>query len=141
MSVGELETVVRLGIPAILLLFNNRTFGWIDAHTTVVQGLEAEPLQFGQSDCVGLAAAYGFHGLRVQRIEDLDAALDEAFAHEGPVFIDVHVQTVAEEIPPVYTWIKRKGLDPLNVGGEKLEIGSIAVDLQTRADHTDNEGR
>lgn len=141
MSVGELETVVRLGIPAILLLFNNRTFGWIDAHTTVVQGLEAEPLQFGQSDCVGLAAAYGFHGLRVQRIEDLDAALDEAFAHEGPVFIDVHVQTVAEEIPPVYTWIKRKGLDPLTVGGEKLEIGSIAVDLQTRADHTDNEGR
>ena len=122
MSVGDLETVVRLGVPAILLHFNNSTFGWIDAHTTVVRGFEAEPLQFGESDCVGIAAGYGFRSVGVHRLQDLEPALDEAFGHDGPVFLDIHVRSVAEEIPPVYTWIKRKGQDPLQVGGARLEV-------------------
>ena len=121
MSAGDLETVVRLGIPAILLHFNNSTFGWIDAHTTVVRGLQAEPLQFDRSDCVAMAASYGLLGIAVHVPQDLDPALDKAFAHHGPVFIDIRVRTCAEEIPPVYTWIERKGLDPLAVGGSRLE--------------------
>ena len=133
MSAGDLETVVRLGIPAILLHFNNSTFGWIDAHTTVVRGLQAEPLQFDRSDCVGMAASYGFLGVGVHRPEDLEPALDKAFAHDGPVFVDVHVRTCAEEIPPVYTWIKRSGLDPLAVGGSRLDADIAAQPLKRTA--------
>ena len=29
MTFGEIETVVRLGVPAILILFNDGQFGWI----------------------------------------------------------------------------------------------------------------
>ena len=133
MSAGDLETLVRLGIPAILLHFNNSTFGWIDAHTTVVRGLEAEPLRFDRSDYVGMAASYGFLGLPVHSPKQLEAALDKAFSHDGPVFLDVRVRSCAEEIPPVYTWIKRRGLDPLAVGGSRLEADAAGEPLKRTA--------
>jgi len=133
MSAGELESISRLRIPAILLHFSNRTFGWIDAHTTVVQGFKASPLKFSQSDSVRLAESFGFRGIDVHRAADLDSALDEAFSHDGPVFLDIRVQSNAEQIPPVYTWIKRMGMDPLLVDGQRLEIDRLRRGLRDTA--------
>jgi acetolactate synthase-1/2/3 large subunit len=120
MSVGELETISRLGIPAILVNFNNSSFGYIAALQRSQKHPRGMSVDFSPQDCAALARAYGIHAIRVERFRDLEAALDEAFAHSGPIFLDVVVRSVAEETPPMYTWLRRHGIDPLQVGGQNL---------------------
>ncbi len=122
MSVGDLETIARLRIPAILINFNNACFGYIKALQRS-QGFDnAMSVNFSQQDCAMLARSYGIHGIRVERVGELDAALDEAFAHQGPVFLDILVRSVADEIPPMFKWLERSGVDPLSVGGSSLTL-------------------
>ena len=120
MSVGELETLVRLNVPAILLNFNNSSFGWIEA-LQKSRGL-ARPLSVRLSPQNGqaIAEAFGVRAMRVETVEALETALDAAFAHPGPVFLDLVVESVADVVPPVYKWLRQAGIDPLLVGGKPL---------------------
>ena len=50
-----------------------------------------------------IAEAYGFKAWAAKTGGELDAALAEAFARtDGPCFIDVHVESIADRVPPVY---------------------------------------
>ena len=106
MSAGELETLARLKIPAVLIHFNNSCFGWIKA----LQSLHAKSKFFSVDFTPGNPAlvAEGF-GLKARRVEtpaELEDALDEAFASDGPFFLDVLTESEVMEIPPVVTWLK-----------------------------------
>lgn len=133
MSAGELETIVRLKIPAILLHFNNSGFGWIDAHKKTGRQENSISLQFSGMDCAAMASAFGLRGLSAKSPAELDDALNDAFSHDGPVFIDVKVQSIAEEIPAVYSWLKKSGVDPLLVDGKRLEIDTPHEELKSTA--------
>lgn len=124
MAVGELETLVRLGCPAILMNFNNACFGWIKAQQRVQGNKNFLSVDFSDQDCSALARAYGMQAMRAEDGEQLEAALDMAFAHDGPVFLDVAVESLAEVIPPVFNWLRKIGVDPLNVGGAPLALAS-----------------
>ncbi|MGY8631880.1 thiamine pyrophosphate-binding protein [Bradyrhizobium sp. 14AA] len=132
MSAGELETLSRLQIPAVLIHFNNACFGWIKALQRVVdrdharkgsgRG-EAAPsndptfsVDFGRYDMSKLAAVYGIRGFRVETPAQLETALREAFALNEPIFIDVAVESIADRLPPVFSWLKKVGADPAAVG-------------------------
>jgi acetolactate synthase-1/2/3 large subunit len=53
-------------------------------------------------DFVGLAEAYGHVGIRVDRIEDLDAAMEKAFAMKDRlVFLDIYVDP-SEHVYPMH---------------------------------------
>jgi acetolactate synthase I/II/III large subunit len=120
MSVGELETIARLGIPAILLHFNNACYGWIKA----LQKSRGEPrglsVDFSEQDASAIAQAFGVRSRRASTLPEIEAALDAAFVHAGPFFIDVVVESVADVVPPVYKWLRQAGIDPLAVGGRPL---------------------
>jgi len=115
MTVGELETLVRKKVPAILMLFNNGCFGWI-------KGLHRLK---GQDDCFGvdflpprgqaIAEAFDIKAWTVTTPKELDKALAEAFAYEGPCLLDIHVESLADRVPPVYSWLAKKGRDPLSL--------------------------
>ncbi|MGH8186611.1 MAG: thiamine pyrophosphate-binding protein, partial [Steroidobacteraceae bacterium] len=120
MSVGELETIVRLNVPAILLNFNNSSFGWIKALQKSRGHEDGLSVDFGAQDASAIAQAFGLRARRVTSEPDLDAALDAAFAHRGPVFLDIVVESVASVVPPVYKWLRLAGIDPLAVGGREL---------------------
>jgi acetolactate synthase-1/2/3 large subunit len=120
MSVGELETIVRFNVPAILLNFNNSSFGWIKALQKSRGHRDGLSVDFGAQDASAIAQAFGLRARRVTSEPDLDAALDAAFAHRGPVFLDIVVESVASVVPPVYKWLRLAGIDPLAVGGRAL---------------------
>jgi acetolactate synthase I/II/III large subunit len=120
MSVGELETIVRLNVPAILLNFNNSSFGWIKALQKSRGHQDGLSVDFGAQDASAIAQAFGLRARRVTSEPDLEAALDAAFAHRGPAFLDIVVESVASVVPPVYKWLRLAGIDPLAVGGREL---------------------
>ena len=133
MSAGELETLARLRVPAVLIHFNNACFGWIKALQRVTDrsrkktdGAKAgsnDPtfsVDFGRYDMSKLAAIYGIRSFRVETPQELELALREAFQLDEPVFIDAVVESIADRLPPVFSWLKNAGLDPAAVGAEAV---------------------
>ena len=104
MSAGELETLVRLNVPAVLIHFNNGTFGWIKALQAIHSASRFMSVDFTAGDMSAVAKAFGIESYRVTTPDELENALDTAFSHDGPVFLDVVSESEAIELPPVYSW-------------------------------------
>jgi len=113
MSAGELETLARLNVPAVLIHFNNGCFGWIKTLQSLHSHNKFMSVDFTPGDMSKVAAAYGLAAWRVETPEQLERALDEAFAHDGPCFLDVVTEPLVNDVPPVYSWLKSAGRDPL----------------------------
>jgi acetolactate synthase I/II/III large subunit len=127
MVVGELETLARLRVPAILLHFNNACFGWIKAQQRVQGNRAFMSVDFSDHDCSAIARAFGLKAMRAEDGESLEAALDEAFAYDGPVFVDIATESIAVTLPPVFNWLRKTGVDPLAVAGAALGLKSGTV--------------
>lgn len=115
MSVGELETLVRLRCPAILIQFNNACFGWIKGlHRMQGSGSnDCFSVDFTQGDAAAVARAFGLKAWRATTLDGFGEAMDAALAEDGPCLIDVVVESLAERVPPVFSWLRKTGHDPL----------------------------
>lgn len=121
MTVGELETLVRLQVPAILLLFNNGTFGWIKGLHRLKGHNQCFGVDFMPPRGQAIAEAFGVKAWTAKSSKELDFALAEAFAYEnGPCLIDIHVESIADRVPPVYSWLSKRGKDPLSTKAEEV---------------------
>ena len=120
MTAGELETLARLNIPAILIHFNNACFGWIKALQRVYAPDKNNDgtfsVDFGAYDMRRLAEVYGIRGYRIETPAQLESALEEAFSLDEPCFLDIAVKSIADRLPPVFSWLKKVGADPEAVG-------------------------
>lgn len=116
MTVGELETLVRLQVPAILILFNNGTFGWIKGLHRLKGHNQCFGVDFLAPQGQAIAEAYGLKAWTAKTGAELDKALAEAFDYDlGPCLIDVHLESIADRVPPVYSWLTKRGDDPLEL--------------------------
>lgn len=104
MSAGELETVARLGAPVVLLHFSNGCFGWIKALQRLHSQEKYFSVDFSFGDMTLLAESFGLPARRVTNTSELEDGLDEAFAAEGPFFLDIVTESEVTELPPVYSW-------------------------------------
>jgi acetolactate synthase I/II/III large subunit len=89
-SLAEIETLARFQVSLPSIVLNNAVLGW-NKHTAMRRYPDAwvsqDFLDVSWSDA---AAALGGWGARVSDVDDLGAALDEAFAQSGrPSVIDV----------------------------------------------------
>jgi len=106
MSAGELETISRLNIPAVLIHFNNSTFGWIKALQKLHCNKKYFSVDFNANDPVKVARGFGLKALSIKTAEELDKGLKVAFKSKKPIFLDVKSEPESDDIPPVYSWIK-----------------------------------
>lgn len=104
MSAGELETLVRLNIPAVLIHFNNSMFGWIKCLQKLHSDEKYLSVDFTPGRPALVARGFGMKALEIQTAAELERGLDEAFAQNGPIFLDVVSETEVDQLPPVYTW-------------------------------------
>jgi acetolactate synthase-1/2/3 large subunit len=101
----ELDTAARHKAPAIFVVANNGAWQ-IEVHDqTVTHGkVTGTKLQF--ADHAAMARAFGLHGERVERAEDLPAALERAFANR-PALLDVVVtpEAVSSDAKTGLAWV------------------------------------
>jgi N2-(2-carboxyethyl)arginine synthase len=89
---GEMETVVRLGMKLLVLLFDNQKSALIERYQMMGHGrVNDKVVRFGRVDFARLAEANGWQGLEVARISQLPRALDMADAYSGPTLIQLPV--------------------------------------------------
>jgi len=107
MSCGELETIARLNLPVVLLLFNNAQFGWIKTLQHLYRDRRYLSVDFSaDTDYAGIARAFGLEGRRVETPDELEPALRAAFASGRPTFLDVTTESEVTETPPVERWLQ-----------------------------------
>jgi acetolactate synthase I/II/III large subunit len=91
MTIGELETVHRLGLPVTVVVFNDSRLSLI-AIKAKPQGHGGEgAVGYTDTDFAAVAAGYGLAAQRVSTAAELDAALHASFARTGPTLLDVRV--------------------------------------------------
>ena len=106
MSAGELETLVRLGIPAVLIHFNNGCFGWIKALQKLHSRGKFLSVDFTPGNMAQVARGFGLKAFHIETPAELEEGLDEAFGQREPIFLDVVTESLLTELPPVYSWLK-----------------------------------
>ena len=105
MSVGELETVKRLGLPITYIVFSNAVFGWIKAGQKSGFDERYFSVDFTRTDHRAVAEAYGLKAWTVEAAADLRPTLAKAIAHDGPTLIDVIAQPLQDAAAPVSEWV------------------------------------
>ena len=104
-AAGELETVVRLGLPITFVVVSNSSFGWIKAGQKTGYGGRYHAVDFSRSDHARIAEAYGVRSWSVADPGDLAPALEAALAHDGPSLVDAICQPLEEARAPVSEWV------------------------------------
>lgn len=128
MSCGELETLVRLQVPALLLHFNNACFGWIKALQRLHGHNATYSVDFSQGNVARIAEAFGLKSWRVTTGSELADALDAGLACKEPALIDIIVESIADVSPPVFSWLKRAGAEPLALSPQTaIRLGRSAA--------------
>lgn len=102
MNINELASAVRNKIPMIQVVINNHVLGMVRqwqnlfygqrySNTTLIDGV----------DFVKVAEGMGAEGMTVTTREELDVAIEKAFAAEGPFVIDCRIDSDEKVWPMV----------------------------------------
>ncbi len=86
MNVQEMETAKRRGTKFVMLVWEDHEYGLIAWKQQAEFGHHTD-LAFGNPDWMQLAAAFGWHGHRVDDSADFAATLEGAFAEDGPSLV------------------------------------------------------
>lgn len=102
MLMGDLLTAVAYKLPVKLVVFNNGRLGMVKLEQE--QGCLPEFGTFlDNPDLAEVGRACGLHGIRVEDAQNLDAAVQEAMNHPGPVLLDVVTNPDEVSVPPKTT--------------------------------------
>jgi pyruvate dehydrogenase (quinone) len=98
MLMGEFMTAVHHKLPVKAIVYNNSALGPITLEAESI-GLAPfrQAIEFPNPDFAALARACGGHGFTARQPGELQAAIGDAFAVDGPAIVDAVV--VADELP------------------------------------------
>jgi acetolactate synthase-1/2/3 large subunit len=125
MNIQELSTAVQHGTPVKLVLSNNGYMGMVRQWQELIHGNRlSHSWNAALPDFVALAKAFGWGARRVSDPAELDAALAECLAYDGPFFLDVQVAAQENCFPMM----------PAGAGHHRVMLG------KDRWYHDDEEG-
>jgi pyruvate dehydrogenase (quinone) len=125
MLLGDLGTIVQYALPIKIIVFNNRSLGMVKLEMEVA-GLPDSQTDLLNPDFEMIAKAMGMKGITVERPEDTEDALKEAFAYNGPVLVNIFTDPAALAMPPKINLEMMKGftlsMGKLMLGGDWEEV-------------------
>jgi pyruvate dehydrogenase (quinone) len=125
MLLGELITLRQRHLPVKVVVFNNGALSFVELEMKAA-GIVTYGTDLDNPDFAGIARAAGLFGVRVEKAGQLENALTEAFAHDGPALVEVLTARYELSLPPKLTYGQIKGFTLyatrtiLSGGGEEL---------------------
>lgn len=102
MNIQELATAVSYQVPVKIVILNNGYLGMVRQWQELFYKKNyCSTCLHTNPDFVALARAYGAEGFLVEKPEELESTLRTAFAHPGPVVVDVRVEPEENVAPMV----------------------------------------
>jgi pyruvate dehydrogenase (quinone) len=102
MMMGDFITLTQIGLKPKIIVFNNGSLGFIEMEMKA-SGFLDTGTELKNPNFAAMAEAMGVKGIRVEKPQDLRAALTDAFAHDGPVLVDVLSARQELAMPPKTT--------------------------------------
>jgi acetolactate synthase I/II/III large subunit len=91
MGVSELETVVRLGIPMVVVVYDDEAYG-AEVHHFGPDGDPLDTVRFPPADIAAIGRGFGFDGVTVRKAGDLGPVRDWLEGpRQRPLLIDAKV--------------------------------------------------
>jgi thiamine pyrophosphate-dependent acetolactate synthase large subunit-like protein len=90
MAAGEFETIVRLGLPMLVVVYNDAAYG-AEVHHFGPLGHPVDIVGFPDTDFAALGRSLGADGVTVRRVDDLKALGDWLGDRSRPLVLDAKV--------------------------------------------------
>ena len=91
MGASELDTVVRLGLPMVVVVYDDEGYG-AEVHHFGPDGHDLSTCVFPETDIAAIARGYGFDGVTVRTTGDLDAVRQWVDGpRRAPLLVDAKV--------------------------------------------------
>jgi acetolactate synthase I/II/III large subunit len=91
MAIAELETVVRLGLPMVIVIYDDEAYG-AEVHHFGPDGHPLDTVRFPPTDIASIGRGFGCEGVTVRSRDDLDAVADWVKGpRDKPLVIDAKV--------------------------------------------------
>jgi acetolactate synthase-1/2/3 large subunit len=90
MSVAELETVARLGLAMVVVVYDDEAYG-AEVHHFAGDGVSLATVQFPPTDIAAIARGFGFDACTVRTMDDLSPLESWLGDRARPVLVDAKV--------------------------------------------------
>ena len=132
MLMGDLLTLMQEKLPVKVVVFNNGSLGFV-----ALEMKAAGLLEFGTDlknpDFAAMARATGMHAIRVEDADDLEGAIQNILAHDGPALLDVLTFRQELVMPPTIALEQAKGFSLWGLKAVMNGRGDELIDLVRNA--------
>ena len=130
MMFGELITLIQNRLPVKVVIFDNSSLNFVELEMKAA-GIVNFGTNLVNPDFAAVAQAMGAFGRRVEQPGELEQALTDAFAHDGPAVVDVVTARQELSIPPAITAEQAKGFSLYAIRTVLAGRGDELLDLIT----------
>nr|WP_082836032.1 biosynthetic-type acetolactate synthase large subunit [Croceicoccus bisphenolivorans] len=100
MNIQELGTASQYRLPVKVFILNNEYMGMVRQWQELTyESRYSNSYSDALPDFVKLAEAYGWKGIQIDNLDDLDAGIQAMIEHDGPVIVDCRVAKLANCLP------------------------------------------
>jgi len=100
MMMGEFVTLIQHKLPVKIVVLNNGTLGFVEMEMKASGFLDVG-VDLKNPNFAAMASAMGIKAVRVEKPDELEAAVKEILDHDGPALLDVVTARQELVIPPV----------------------------------------
>ena len=108
MLMGDFLSLTQLRLPVKIVVFNNGKLGFVELEQ-MSTGFLTTGTDLENPNFAAMAEATGVRGIRIEKPDEVDAAIAAALAHDGPVLVDAVVARTELAMPPAITAEMAKG--------------------------------
>ena len=108
MLMGDFISLVQLGLPVKVVVFNNGSLGFVELEQKSTGFLDYG-VDLQNPNFAAMAEAVGIRGIRIEHPAEVERGIREALEHGGPVLVDAVVDRQELAMPPKITAAMAQG--------------------------------
>jgi pyruvate dehydrogenase (quinone) len=128
MLMGDFLTLVQHRLPVKIVVFNNGSLGFVELEQKVAGFLDFG-VDLKNPNFAAMAEAVGIRGIRAEDPADVERAIGDALAHDGPALVDAVVNRQELSLPPKLTAEMAKGFGLFMLKAVVSGRGDEVIDL------------
>ena len=128
MLLGDLLSLRQLNAPVKIIVFRNDALAFVELEMKAA-GIVDFATDLHNPDFAGMAKAAGVLGLTAETAEQVRPMIEEAFAHDGPALVEVHVSRQELSMPPTIELAQVRGFGLFMLKAILSGRGTEIIDL------------
>jgi pyruvate dehydrogenase (quinone) len=132
MLMAELSTLVKYNLPVKVVVFKNDVLGQIKWEQIVFEGNPQFGVELQPIDFAAAAMACGVAGFTADRPDQVGAALEQAFSHQGPALVQCPIDANEPPMPGNVTVKQAYEFARAMARGEKDRLGIIKTVIENK---------